>query len=128
MAELRSHLYDTLPHYMVPTYFTALDVFPYTPNGKIDKNALPIPNGILKTEENHENIKQEFTSLQNEIIASNGSASVYADEVFSKMAERKKEERISVIKQSKFPSYPLGVYDTHQINTKADFSREIKRL
>ena len=47
---------------------------------------------ILKTEENHENIKQEFTRLQNEIIASNGSASVYADEVFSKMAERKKEE------------------------------------
>ena len=50
IPELRKHLNDTLPNYMVPSYFTALDEFPYTPNGKIDKNALPIPNGILQNE------------------------------------------------------------------------------
>ena len=35
---------------MVPSYFTALDEFPYTPNGKIDKNSLPIPSGVLQNE------------------------------------------------------------------------------
>ena len=50
IMELRRHLYDNLPNYMVPSYFTALDEFPYTPNGKIDKNALPIPNGVLQNE------------------------------------------------------------------------------
>ena len=49
-AELRRYLYENLPKYMVPSYFTPLDKFPYTPNGKIDKNALPVPNGILQTE------------------------------------------------------------------------------
>ena len=32
---------------MVPSYFTVLDDFPYTPNGKINKKALPIPKEIL---------------------------------------------------------------------------------
>ena len=50
IAELRRHLYNVLPKYMVPSYFTPLDSFPYTPNGKIDKNALPIPTGVLQSE------------------------------------------------------------------------------
>ena len=50
ITELRSFLYKYLPNYMVPSYFTALDEFPYTPNGKIDKKALPIPNGILESD------------------------------------------------------------------------------
>lgn len=50
IAELRKFLQEALPNYMVPSYFTALDKFPYTPNGKIDKNALPIPSGVMQNE------------------------------------------------------------------------------
>ena len=50
VADLREFLCRYLPNYMIPAYFTALDEFPYTPNGKIDKKLLPIPNGILQTE------------------------------------------------------------------------------
>ena len=32
---------------MVPTYFIRLEDFPYTPNGKIDKKALPLPKEVL---------------------------------------------------------------------------------
>ena len=53
ITELRKHLYIKLPNYMIPSYFTALDDFPYTPNGKIDKKSLPIPNGILQSEKNN---------------------------------------------------------------------------
>ena len=50
ISELRKYLNKYLPKYMIPSYFTAMDKLPYTPNGKIDKNALPIPDGILQNE------------------------------------------------------------------------------
>lgn len=42
-SNLRSFLVNKLPEYMIPSYFVQLDKFPITPNGKIDKKALPSP-------------------------------------------------------------------------------------
>ncbi len=41
--ELKQHLIDSLPEYMIPSYFTQLDEFPKTPNGKTDFKNLPDP-------------------------------------------------------------------------------------
>ncbi|NJL51094.1 MAG: amino acid adenylation domain-containing protein [Hydrococcus sp. SU_1_0] len=49
IKELRQFLELSLPHYMIPSHFVILDKFPLTPNGKIDRRALPAPDEQLKS-------------------------------------------------------------------------------
>ncbi len=48
---IRSFLRERMPDYMVPPAFVLLDAFPLTPNGKIDRRALPAPDAIYRERE-----------------------------------------------------------------------------
>ena len=56
-ADLKVYLRENLPEYMVPSYLMSIEKMPMTPNGKLDKKALPIPD--------FENILNEYEPPRN---------------------------------------------------------------
>jgi len=49
--EIRDQLKNNLPEYMVPSRFVLLDELPMTPNGKVDRKAMPDPSLCTIAEE-----------------------------------------------------------------------------
>lgn len=49
VSELREHLGNGLPAYMIPSQFVQLERLPLSSNGKINRKALPEPEGLLAT-------------------------------------------------------------------------------
>jgi len=69
---LREHASGQLPPYMVPAAFVALERFPLTPNGKLDRNALPAPEGEAFVSRGYEapqgEVEQTLATLWSELL------------------------------------------------------------
>ncbi|MBV9790464.1 MAG: amino acid adenylation domain-containing protein, partial [Chloroflexi bacterium] len=57
-SELRQLLGAHLPHYMIPSAFVVLERLPQTPNGKVDRKALPVPQWDLTPADASEHVPQ----------------------------------------------------------------------
>ncbi|UCH95356.1 MAG: amino acid adenylation domain-containing protein [Candidatus Aminicenantes bacterium] len=68
--EIKEYLSRTLPDYMIPSYFSYLDKIPLTPNGKIDRKALPIPE--IKTNEGYispgNELEEKLVGIWSEVL------------------------------------------------------------
>ncbi|NOT55709.1 MAG: amino acid adenylation domain-containing protein [Deltaproteobacteria bacterium] len=71
--DLRTFLGRTLPDYMMPTAFVALDRLPLTANGKVDRHALPepeAPTGILTScVEPRDELEQQLVTIWRDVLA-----------------------------------------------------------
>ena len=52
ITELRHFLAEQIPDYMIPSAFISLESFPFTPNGKVDRKALPKPGKLERDSKN----------------------------------------------------------------------------
>ena len=70
-TELRAHLAALLPDYMMPARFETLDALPMTPNRKVDRNALPAPEGqvlVRDTTPPHGAHEERLAAIWREIL------------------------------------------------------------
>jgi aspartate racemase len=65
-TELLAALRKTLPDYMVPSAIVALPALPRTPNGKLDRNALPVP---ASSEQSTDDFTAPKTPLEEKLAA-----------------------------------------------------------
>ena len=61
-AELHSFLKDKIPSYMIPSVFVTLTAIPLTPNGKVNRRELPVPD--LTEDDSSENFVAPRTPLE----------------------------------------------------------------
>ncbi|MGZ9163886.1 MAG: non-ribosomal peptide synthetase, partial [Anaerolineales bacterium] len=101
VPEWRTWLANTLPAYMIPTTFLSMEGFPRTPNGKLDRKALPIPGTHGKndsfvaprseTEQALEEIWKSILGVEHIGIHDNffdiGGNSILSIRVFARIAE-----------------------------------------
>ncbi|CAF1269092.1 unnamed protein product, partial [Adineta ricciae] len=67
---LRDHAMKHLPAYMVPNAYVILECFPFLPNGKVNRKALPMPNDVdrLLDRVSDENQIQAETRLEKDLL------------------------------------------------------------
>ncbi|KAI9362960.1 hypothetical protein DFJ73DRAFT_811755 [Zopfochytrium polystomum] len=67
IKDIREYLKQKLPLYAVPSVFAPLTRMPLTPNGKVDKNALPFPDTAVALNTAPTNSNTKFTPIQQSI-------------------------------------------------------------
>ncbi len=72
-TDLRTHLNEILPDYMIPSHFVQLTEFPLTINGKLDKKGFPNPEGLELSsgsafETPNTNLEKQLAKIWSEVL------------------------------------------------------------
>ncbi len=117
-AVIRDLLKKHLPDYMVPSGFVFLDAFPLTPNEKVDRKALPIPElGSGKNNQKqlpHNEIEKVIAGIWQDVLNLNdvstnenffdiGGHSLLLGQVYGKLPDNIKH-KLSMVDLFKYPT------------------------
>lgn len=106
VADLRNFLKNELPDYMIPGYWVALDRLPLSPNGKVNRKALPEPASFSGA-----GTKPEYTPGRNRL-----------------------ELELIRLWEEEFDKIPIGIHDDffelggHSLNAMRILSRMYKEM
>jgi amino acid adenylation domain-containing protein len=144
VSELRSFLRKKLPDYMVPSAFVFLDVFPLTPSGKVDRQALPPPDSVRPSLEAEyvapqtdaermiANTWQEVLRLEKVGMHDNffdlGGHSLLMVQVHSKLRQAF-EKNISMVEMFQYPTIAsLAKHLNHEQDGQSHFEKIYARV
>ncbi len=114
VADLKAHLRKSLPKYMIPAAIVALNAMPLTPNGKLDRAALPAPSAVrpdltqaFVTPQTA--VEQSFAALWREVLQTEhdlGGHSLLLAQVHSKI-RRMFDSDLSLVDMFKYSTVHL---------------------
>jgi enterobactin synthetase component F len=78
---IRAALQRQLPQNMVPSSFVCLDAMPMTPNGKLDRKALPAPprEDFAVRQESATTLEQEITRIWKDVLQPSSPIGIHSD-------------------------------------------------
>ncbi|MFT6836335.1 MAG: non-ribosomal peptide synthetase component F/aryl carrier-like protein, partial [Francisellaceae bacterium] len=123
---LKFYLSETLPDYMVPAAFVKLDEMPLTPNGKINRRALPEPDMSLMGEEYvapRNDLEQELADIWSEVLKldkvgiHDNFFSVGGDSILS----------IKIVSRVRSSGFEMSVSDLFKYSTIVDLGNNLIR-
>ncbi|WP_408895223.1 amino acid adenylation domain-containing protein [Paenibacillus taichungensis] len=115
--ELKSHLINKLPEYMVPSVFVEMEHFPVTVNGKLNRGALPEPKRVSVSDNYCEpttEMEREIASIWEEVLKVEhiGTADNFFDIGGNSLLLVELHQMIDRIRPNKFKMVDIFAYPT----------------
>ncbi|WP_433342569.1 amino acid adenylation domain-containing protein [Micromonospora sp. CA-111912] len=124
-AALKAALKETLPEYMVPTAFVTLDALPLSPNGKLDRRALPAPvvtrEASVALVEPRDDTERLLAGIWSEVL---GVDTLGIDDDFFDLGGHSMlaTQVVAKIRKAEHGGRPVGVMDLFQQRTIRELS------
>ncbi|UCH93174.1 MAG: amino acid adenylation domain-containing protein [Candidatus Aminicenantes bacterium] len=127
--QLREFLQERLPGYMIPAYFIFLERFPLTPNGKIQRRALPDPEAVYPgTDVQHaaprNALEEKLVEIWAAVLSRNSPG--INDDFF--MVGGDSIKAIQVASRMNRANYKVDIKDIYQYPTILELAPTVRRL
>jgi acyl carrier protein len=128
--ELKSYLKERLPSYMVPNYYVHLNSIPLTSNGKVDRKALPDPEGTgLKQGEYvapNTDTEKKLVKIWSEVLRAKESEIGLESDFFALGGDSIKA--IQIVAKLRHVGYELKISDVMGSSRLQDMATKLKPL
>lgn len=128
IAELRQHMANKLPNYMIPSYFIQIDKIPLSINGKVDKSKLPKPDKNIFDRTHYEApqncLEEKMIEIWENVLQINGIGT--KDNFFEFGGDSIKA--IQVLAKLEKYKYKLDIGDIFEYQTIIELSKQVKEF